>query len=161
MLVEQILAVIQQARVGEPGHAHQPTVDGGVVQLCLEIALGGVGRQHLAQVEQVIGEHAGPDHIDLDDVDIGRLGAENLLIEGQPLGCRIGRRHHLDAVAGLFRPDFDGFLAQLQFGAHGAAGNGQVGRVGECRQAAAEHQQSRGKNRFQSLHKNLVNFYFC
>ncbi|RMR96270.1 hypothetical protein ALP75_200287 [Pseudomonas syringae pv. actinidiae] len=39
VLIEQVLAVIQQPRVGEPGHRHQSAVNGGVVHLSLEIAL--------------------------------------------------------------------------------------------------------------------------
>ncbi|MCY1441492.1 hypothetical protein D9M71_578100 [compost metagenome] len=113
VLLEQVLAVIQQARVGEPWHRHQPSVHRGVIDLCLEVALGRVGGKRLAQIQQMFGQHPWPHHIDLNDVDVGGLRTEDLLVERQPLGRRVRRGNHLDVVAGLFRPRLDSLLAQL------------------------------------------------
>ncbi|MNG26535.1 hypothetical protein D3C84_1115350 [compost metagenome] len=61
----------------------------------------------------MFGQHSRPHHIDLNDVDVAGLRTEDLLVERQPLGCRIRRGNHFDVVAGLFRPRLDSLLAEL------------------------------------------------
>ena len=56
------------------------------------------------QVEEVIAEDAGPDHVDLEHVDIAGAGGEQLLVEREALGGGVRRRDDLDRVAGLLAP---------------------------------------------------------
>ena len=69
----------------------------------------------------MIAEGAGPDHVDLEHVDVARAGSEQLLEQGEALGGGIGRRDDLDRVAGALRPGIDALLADLVFLAERAA----------------------------------------
>ena len=71
MLREQVLAVVQQSHAGEPRDRHQSTCHRVVLDEDWEMGfrgLTGVRRE----VCQVVGQHAGPDDVDLEDIDIGR-----------------------------------------------------------------------------------------
>ena len=83
-----------------------------------------VGRDLAGQVDEVVGQDARPDHVDLEDVDVGRAGGQQLLVERQPLGRRVGRADDLDLVAGLLRPGLRTFLAELQLEADRTTGDG-------------------------------------
>jgi hypothetical protein len=92
----------------------------------------------LREIDEVTGEDARPDHVDLEDVDVRRVGGQDLLIERQTLGRRIGRRDHVDLIAGRLGPGVGALLAQLQLEADRAAGN----RKGGSRGAGCMHPQS-------------------
>ena len=103
VLLEQVLAVEQQAGVGEPGHAQQLAVDGVVGHDGREV-LGLGALAVLLQVDQVVLDDAGPDHVDHDHVDVGRLGGELLAQQGQVVGGAGRRGVQLDRVAVLLAP---------------------------------------------------------
>src|SRR3546814_7016348 len=63
-----------------------------------------LGRDVVPEVDQVAGEAARPDDVDLEDVDVGRLGGEQGLVERQSLVGVGRRRDQRHLVAGLFRP---------------------------------------------------------
>jgi hypothetical protein len=70
----------------------------------------------------MIGEHARPHDVDLQDVDVGRTRGEQRLVEGEPL-IAVGRRgDEADLVAGLLRPFIRTRLAELKLDAERAAG---------------------------------------
>ena len=91
VLFQQVFPVVQHPRIGKPRHGDQTIIDGVVDHDRLEMARGCVVTQYLAKIEQVIGQQAGPHHVDLHDVDIAGVGGENLLIERQALSRRVGR----------------------------------------------------------------------
>ena len=77
----------------------------------------------------MVGEDARPDDVDLEDVDVGGAGGEELLIEREPLvGDRRGDQ--LDLIAGLLRPCIGAVLADLVFLAKRAAGDRNLDRLG-------------------------------
>src|SRR3546814_11218527 len=95
-----------------------------------------LGRDVVPEVDQVAGEAARPDDVDLEDVDVGRLGGEPGLEERQSL-VGVGRRRAPRLlVAGLFRPGTGAATAErLRLDERRAGGgNGDTGaRSGQCR----------------------------
>ena len=73
-------------------------------------------RDLVLDVEQVVLEHAEPDDVQEEDVDIGRLGGEQLLVERDRVVQR--RRHLVDLgfVAGLGLPGVGGLDAEIVIG---------------------------------------------
>jgi hypothetical protein len=99
------------------------------------------------EIDEVVGEDAGPDHVDLVDVDVGRAGRQDLLVERQALGRRVRRRDHLDLVAGRRGPGVGAFLAELELEPDRAAGDrdgrrlraGERGRAQDAQRRALNH----------------------
>jgi len=125
--VQQVLAVIEQAGIGEPGHGHEPAVDGRALDHGRQM-FGGARPRRLGEIDEVAREDAGPDHVDLEDVDVGSVGGEDLLIEREAFGRRIGGRDDVHRISGALRPFVDSLLAELALLAERAAGDGEFRR---------------------------------
>src|SRR5262249_11868793 len=93
------------------------------------------------QVDQMRGQQAGPDDIDLEDVNVRRLRRHHLQVERDPVGLRVRRRDELHLVAGSLRPGLGAALAEFVLLAEGAAGDGGGRRGGwRAREAAGDGQ---------------------
>ena len=143
IFLEQILAVVQDPGIGEPGHRDQVTVDRVVRDDRREVLVDRRLIDVLGEIDEVTGQDARPDHVDLEDVDVGRVGGQDLLVQCQALGRRIGRGDDLDLVARGRGPGLGTFLAELQLRADRAAGN----RDGGSRRTGRADRQSGRKQR--------------
>ena len=81
ILRQQILAVIEQAGVDEPGHGDQFAVEGVVLHQggkMLFFDTVGVG----FEIDEVLAQNTRPDDVDLEHIDIGGARRQPLLIQG-------------------------------------------------------------------------------
>ena len=117
ILVEQVLAVEQQAGIHVPRHGDELATDRTGGHCRREILVDGACGHGFRQIEQVAFQRTSPDAIEDHHVDIGRLCRQELLVERQHVVpvCRHGGDLHL--VAGFLAPSFGTFLAELQFDA--------------------------------------------
>src|SRR6267378_3608556 len=123
VLLEQVLAVVEEAGVGESRQRHQVPADGIGLDDGREVLGDDVLRDLLAQVHQVLGEEARPDDVDADDVDLARLLREELLEQRELLVRVLRDGDDLHLVAGLLRPRLRAGLAEIELGADGTASN--------------------------------------
>src|SRR3546814_15592900 len=97
-----------------------------------------LGRDVVPEVDQVAGEAARPDDVDLEDVDVGRLGGEQGLVERQSLVGVGRRRDQRHLVAGLFRTGPGAATAARLLLAERSAGDGKIGRA-SCRERVCQY----------------------
>src|SRR5215213_1405455 len=68
-------------------------------------------------------EYARPYDVDMEHVDVARLGGEKLLIHGEALGGGTRGLYEADLMPGLLGPGLRALAASLELGAHRAARN--------------------------------------
>ena len=144
VFVQQVLAVVQQPGIGIPGQGQQLAVAGQALDDVREILVDGGLVDILLQVDEVAAEDAGPDHVDLEHVDVAGLAGEELLVEGELFRGRLRGGDDLDGVAGLGRPGFGRLVAQPGLNAGRAAGEGDLGAEGSrsCRHGEGKSGES-------------------
>src|SRR6267143_2105871 len=123
VLLEQVLAVVEEPGVGEGRQRYQLPAHGIRLDDGREVLGDDVLRNFLAQIHEVLGEQARPDDIDPDDVDLARLLREELLEQRELLVRVLRDRDDLHLVAGLLRPRLRPGLAEIELGADGTASN--------------------------------------
>src|SRR6267378_1812494 len=123
VLLEQVLAVVEEPGVGEGRQRHQLPADGIRLDDGRKVLGDDVLRDFLAQIHQVLGQEARPDDVDPDDVDLARLLRKELLEERELLVGVLGDGDDLHLVAGLLRPRLRAGLAEIELGADGTASN--------------------------------------
>src|SRR3546814_10131459 len=93
VLFQQIPPVVEQAGIDKPRHGHELIVHRVVGDQLLEMVLERLGRDVVPEVDQVAGEAARPDDVDLEDVDVGRHGGG----QGQERkGTSLKSRHYYE-----------------------------------------------------------------
>ena len=140
ILIQQILAVIKHARIRVPRHGDQPVFKGVVDDDGRKMLLGFV-RHVFVKINEVIAQDPRPDHINLEHIDIGRSGGQNLLIKSKSFGGGVRGGNHRDFVACLLCPCIDTFLAKRKFLSDGTTGNRNL-----CGAGRSGHRKSRAKN---------------
>src|SRR5262249_2290953 len=113
MLLEQILAVVEQTGIDEPGHRDQMAIDGVIVDDRWEMLCLHLRRHKRREVEEVRCHQSWPDDVDLEYVDIGRLRRHHLEVEREAIGGGIGCRDEPDLVPCFLCPRLRAALAQL------------------------------------------------
>src|SRR6185436_8302213 len=118
--LEQILPVIEHADIGVPRQRDELSVRHTAGEDRGQMLLYRVARKR-HEVDEVCGQNAAPDDVELEYVDIGGLGCENLLEQSEALARGIGHRHQTDLIAGRARPGLRAFAAQLELTSERAA----------------------------------------
>src|SRR5262249_46208437 len=128
--VEEILAIVEQSSIDEPRHSYELAIDRVIVDDGRELLLLQPLWQIGIQVDQMRGEQARPDDVDLEYIDIRGLRRQDLQVEGEAICRRVRRRDELYLIAGLLGPSLGAGLAELVFDAEGTAGDGDRRRGG-------------------------------
>ena len=82
---EEIPAIIKQARVDEERYGDEFPGDGVIGEQRIEMIVQFICRNIGLEIDEMIGERARPDDIDLEYVDVGGARGQELLIESEPL----------------------------------------------------------------------------
>ena len=114
VFLEQILAIEHQADIHVGRHGHELAVELGGAERRLEllvlISLGNECRE----IEQVVLEHAEPDHIEEQHIHVRRLGGQQLLVKRNGVVQKGWHLLDLGFIAGLFLPGVGGRGAQFE-----------------------------------------------
>ena len=130
VLVEQVRAVVEHPRAETEGDRHHLVAHHGVLDVAGEVGGEFLVAEVRAQVDEVVGQDAGVDHVDPQDVDVAAAALEHDQVVGEQFAGARGSGDDLDrdVRAGLHERGGRGAFGLAQVG-DGVADVGDGGRL--------------------------------